>query len=597
MRFENSQEFRFATRAGLAVLLAIAGWVPAASAQSTPASEEVQRLASFWVVDRFEWDNHQTPEYGPKLAIERLAKASKDECFNGVGVAASQPPCNTGTPKANQAYVWGLTRAGNNLFFGTVANTHCLVEAGMLGNDSPQQNEYWVCEFSHSTSGTGDWRPPDLWRYDLNAKALVSLNPPAGSLPDMLRHAISGFRSAGSGGGVSFIAGPAFTSLGVVMFAFDSETGALLGVQSFPAYNDVRSWVNNGAELYVGMGNVLAGPGSPGGSVLRWTGSRSIDPAELFRFEVVGEMASSAANLAVHNGRIYVSTWPTGDRLSGLVRGPLIPAGGLTTANKDQWTQIWSVLDYERDPVVAMTYGGGAIASFGGSLFWGTMHVPFVASAYASQAFDLDANGNGTVDDDESLATMLGTHRSIALFEGRNLETKPAVNIVYGETYQPRYDPARKLYTIAADDFHRNGMGKTPRFGASGLGNFFNAYLWSMQVFDRSLYLGTFDWTQVARVMGESESTGLPPDQQAALLQLLDLLAQQEGADLCRLDARNEPAIAESLTGLRNPTNYGVRTMARTDTALIVGTANPMNLHPDGGWELLRLRRGGQNQQ
>jgi hypothetical protein len=40
--------------------------------------------------------------------------------------------------------------------------------------------------------------------------------------------------------------------------------------------------------------------------------------------------------------------------------------------------------------------------------------------------------------------------------------------------------------------------------------------------------------------------------------------------------------------GMNNPMNYGLRTMV-SDAALYVGTANPMNLHPYGGWELIRL--------
>ncbi|WP_174256908.1 hypothetical protein [Myxococcus xanthus] len=43
--------------------------------------------------------------------------------------------------------------------------------------------------------------------------------------------------------------------------------------------------------------------------------------------------------------------------------------------------------------------------------------------------------------------------------------------------------------------------------------------------------------------------------------------------------------------GLGNDTNYGVRTLVSDKKALYVGTANPMNLHPDGGWELLQLKK------
>ncbi|WP_261771456.1 hypothetical protein [Myxococcus virescens] len=40
-----------------------------------------------------------------------------------------------------------------------------------------------------------------------------------------------------------------------------------------------------------------------------------------------------------------------------------------------------------------------------------------------------------------------------------------------------------------------------------------------------------------------------------------------------------------------NDTNDGVRTLVGDKKARCVGTANPMNLHPDGGWELLQLKK------
>ncbi|MBZ4419311.1 hypothetical protein K8638_22805 [Myxococcus sp. RHST-1-4] len=57
-----------------------------------------------------------------------------------------------------------------------------------------------------------------------------------------------------------------------------------------------------------------------------------------------------------------------------------------------------------------------------------------------------------------------------------------------------------------------------------------------------------------------------------------------------RFAGRSRCAEAESLTGVGNFTNYGVRTMVTGEGSLFIGTANPMNLHPRGGWELLELR-------
>src|SRR5271155_4242781 len=65
------------------------------------------------------------------LTNQLVAKAQPDECFVGIGNTANQypagPTCTTGSPKVNQAYVWGLTEANSELWFGTAANVECFV--------------------------------------------------------------------------------------------------------------------------------------------------------------------------------------------------------------------------------------------------------------------------------------------------------------------------------------------------------------------------------------------------------------------------------------------------------------------------------------
>lgn len=555
---------------------------------------EAMKLASFWAVERFYADGDFVPILAdPILAPERLAKAEVDECFNGVGEPAGKPPCTEGAPKRNQAYVWGLTRSGRTIWFGTVANTHCLVLSGYLGVESGMPpNSHFVCEGDANAAGMGDFRPPHLYSYDLDSGVLTLRDPPLSTPEGVLRARTGGFRSAGEVNGVVFLAGLAFTG-GINVFAFDGATGDLLGARNLSAFADIRTWVTVDGVLYAGVANTEQSPGSPGGSVLRWIGEKSTDPDLLFKFEVVGLVEGEAANVAVHEGRLYTTTWPNGDvqRPFGLYRSPPIPDGGLTAEDAEQWEKIWTITDYDPDPVAAMTTGGGDLESFGGKLYWGTMHVPFYAATVAQRVLDLDADADGQLGADELLATALGTHRSIALFALEDGPLGPTVDLLFGETFLPVYDAALKRYTIAFDAAHQNRAGQLALLGASGVGNFFNAYTWAMQVFDDALYVGTFDWTQVARVSaaGLLELPEVPltlPDQFFAHL---GTKLPQEGADLFRLDADGTFA-AESLTGVGNATNYGVRTMVEDGEALYVGTANPMNLHPDGGWELLRLK-------
>ncbi|GEJ59279.1 hypothetical protein [Anaeromyxobacter diazotrophicus] len=630
------------------------GWAP-----PDDAAESLAQLAHFWAEERFEWnEDRNLIEQVQELDHELLAKADVDECFNGVGQASGVPVdgrCATGTPKRNQSYVWGLTRTGRDLWFGTAANVVCQVVLGVLAPDpkASLQNQYFVCEGQNNAAGMGDFRPPHLYRYNLDSGTLTLLDAADGTEADQLRKATFGFRSAGAADGVVFLAGPGLQG-GINMFAFDDATGELLGAKSLPQFSDIRTWVNVRGVLYAGVGNTLDALGTdatasaclasaapcdpqPAGSILRWRGKKC-EPQTLFDFEVVGVIDNEAANLAFHEGHLFVTTWPTfgGDiskvRPAGLFMSPWLGAAGLSVSDVGCWREIWSVAEYDPDPIARLSTGGGAIASFGGKLYWGTMSVPFLATTIAAQLqqagkLDLDANQDGKIDADEQLALALGSHRSVAVFAlvgdpdaspftpGSDWPTR-WIELVFGERYLPRYDAERRMYTVVADEAHQNVAGLMPECGSSGFGNFFNAYVWSMTVYRDALYIGTFDWVQVARgtlegLLGIDPNVPPPPDwgtdgevqcisydgeaceeslkgsYQLTLEQLGERLPR-DGADLVRIGCDGNVA-AETLTGLGNDTNYGIRNMVTDGAALYVGTANAMNIHPSGGWELLQL--------
>jgi hypothetical protein len=62
------------------------------------------------------------------------------------------------------------------------------------------------------------------------------------------------------------------------------------------------------------------------------------------------------------------------------------------------------------------------------------------------------------------------------------------------------------------------------------------------------------------------------------------------GADMYRFNDANSAALKISDNGMGNPNQYGIRTMAVTSDALILGTAGNSNLVPGGGWEIIRLK-------
>lgn len=560
------------------VLVVLTGSGVSLAGPALDPDEDVEDLAQFWL------DLYQAPpaaglqQVTPSLDVTLLAKAEPDECFNGPGVpyTGTVPICELGVPKVNQGYVWGLAKAGDDLWFGTAPNAHCLVLGGFLGITTTIQTESYVCEFGDSQyspplppSG-GDWRPPDLFVYDTRAMALTERTP---ADPRILSTA--GLRSAGTLNGVVILAGPSLLG-GINLFAFNAETGAYLGSTNMAAYSNIRKWLVVDGVLYTGVRAAATG----GGHVLRWTGSLA-DP---FQFEVVGNLPSQVVELALHDGRLFVTTWPnlavTPVEQASVFMGPPIPAAGLTGADADAWQRVWQASDYEPDPVTAATYGGGALYSFGGYLYWGTMHVPFVATLAHFQVYGPPGSNLQTV------AALLGTHRAVSIFRGRNLGgTDQEIDLLYGSALLPAYVPPLGWLIVP------NNMGSGPLWGAAGLGNFYNNYTWIMDVYDGQLYVGTMDWSYLL-----DEGLPLIKDYLGIPQEIpIPLPEGVPGADLYRFPAPDAPAEAESLDGVGNPSTYGIRTVI-SDDALYLGMANPMNLLtdpddelPDGGWELLRL--------
>jgi hypothetical protein len=196
------------------------------------------------------------------------------------------------------------------------------------------------------------------------------------------------------------------------LFVFNVKTSAFIGSYTLPGYRNIRRWLVAGDQLYTTVGRL---DGS--GAVIRWAGSA----AAPFQFAEVGSLPSEGAELAQHEGRLDVATWPnvnpTAPAWAGVFRSAALPRTGGLSVSTLAFTQVWDVRQYEPDPVTALTYAGGAIASHQGKLVWGTMHVPFMATAAHMQANSawyagMDANERSL----PQVLAALATHRAVAVF-------------------------------------------------------------------------------------------------------------------------------------------------------------------------------------
>ncbi|WBC00001.1 MULTISPECIES: hypothetical protein [unclassified Solwaraspora] len=565
---------------------------------------------------------------GTRYQSTLLAKAPADECFVDIGVDyPAGPPCEAGQPKVNQSYVWGLTRYKHRLWFGTGANINCMTSGNNLRNTEPTRNDDWVCEYGQSEIARrnpqlpptlGDHRTPRLYTYDTKSRQMTERTDAvrAASADDANRlTTTAGIRAAGNHRGVVLLGGPALGAT-LNLFAFDADTGTFLGSRNFTEYGNIRHFLVADGELYTGVG---VGPnGGERGLVLRWTGSKS-DP---FSFTEVANLPAQAVDLTVHQGRIFVTTWvgveadvatmpgpasptadiadmPTADdpsppNVAGVWMSPKLSDNGpgLDGRDADGWTRVWSVLEYEPDPIIARTYGLGGLASYGGYLYWGTMHVPFKATTVHLAAYP-------PTDEQGVRDSVRNTQRAIGIFRGsfghRHHHGQgqgggghgDRVDLLYGASELPAYDPVAGVWASTS-------TGYTPLYGASGFDNPTLNYTWRMVVAGGRLYVGTMDWSYLAKELQQEEP--VPP---ADVARGGDDDEEEElafGADLWVFESPHRPAKMVDNAGLGNYLNYGVRSMVVAGSTVYLGMANPMNLRtdptddvPEGGWELLKL--------
>ncbi len=524
--------------------------------------------------------------------VELLGSAEPDECYAGLGVRVdpiSEDPFTCpdlgdpenpdyAMPYTSQTYVWSLTQYENSLWFGTGANILCTtsgaffseVEPGGYGSNVCEYGESWIIEaFPNMPARYGDWRPPKIYRYDLNSGQLIDRTP----YGDRLINRTFGLRSAGSHNGVVFFAGGAFGG-GVIMFAYNANTGEYLGSRRYSEYRTIRKWLVVNDQLYTGVGTSFFG------RILRWTGSVS-NP---WSFSEVGRVSGAPRELTEYidgdgSSRIAVTA-------KGVFLSPAITGSGLTPEQMMGWTSIWSPNEYEPDTTTRTTYVGGGIEFLNGWLYFGTMHIPGNAtdrhqtctippySVLLPSSICMGPPQNT----DEANALQEGTHRATSIWRIRDAESSDRVTqLLYGEAQLPAYDEATRSFPMVA-----NLGGYQPLLGASGFNSIYNNYAWVMEVVDNRLFVGTMDFSTLF-------NSGDP----------------SAGADLWRIDGTADEtpvaAVAETTTAFGSPEfptytyrPYGFRTLIKSadGTKLFSGMAGGVNLGAVGdgaGWQLLQL--------
>jgi len=523
------------------------------------------------------WDNTDSNGYA---AWEVKAKAQPDECFYEVGSTKNEYPMTgpcKGTFKRNEGYIWGMTKFQDKIFFGTASNVACLVAENYLLVDEPVKDPDYVCEFGYSAFPAKDFRYPSMYVYT-KRDGLRELELPDAA--EKLLKVTVGIRSAGvHPSGIVLMAGPMIKNYGagINMFAFSGQNGALLGAANLEIGDNIRNiYTTRAGEIYLGVGGMESG--SDTGSVFKWKGNVSAifggDMRSLFDFDEVGSnLDGEAAQLAEHEGRLFVTTWPDStdpNNYAGLWMSPRLP---LTKASAGGWEKIWSADEYEPFNLAAKLYGGGALHSFDGYLYWGTMHVPGMIYYYFTE------QAGGEPEGDRARALLADeTNRAFSLFRGKSFGTNyEKIELLYGGYERSWYGGGYfRVFDPDSEEFYgaKNLMGLTPKYGEGGIGNKYGNYCWSMNVYGNDLYIGTMDYSPLTQYFLNQ----VPP-------------YSTFGGDLFRIDSADDYARTISDDGMGNENQYGIRTMVSDRNSLFLGTAGNSNLQPGGGWELIELRK------
>ncbi len=565
-----------------------------------------------------------------------LAKAAPEECFESVGLPPGVPPCLDGDSKTNDAYIWSMTKSDpDHVWFGTNANTLCEVFGTYLGYTEPMLTDDFVCEFAHGPyagrweANTGDWRPPQVYRYNLKTSELSNLTD---LIPETITTNTLGWRACATFGNFVIFAGvgrpinptlPGFINMTV----FDLRTGQHVASTMLPPYTDIRQFlVASDGNLYCGVQRIDSTPQGPLGSgrVLKWLNNPA-HPRFPFAFEEVGNLDGMPANITEYNRRIWATTWPlwllTPDlKPWGVYRSPVLPVGGLTKNDLPLWEKMWEYTMYDKDPLNGVLSMGGDLKEFQGWLYFGSMHIPLMPAAVAQD--------QGATD---TLNLVVNGHRAISVFRLREIPGTPPrdveVQCLWGRKELSVYNPVEKKYGEIPLP-----TGYTPLYGDSGFGNIFNNYTWSMAEYDGCLYIGTMDWSYLAESVVE-QYLKTYPFRDLEPLELLDIFDNgwtfswaepfkegilslvekgggikkekgnvrqvpipdtdqiMPGFDLMATDGEKwtmvtNDGFGENLSA--NYINYGLRNMVSDGISLFAGTANPMNIHPYGGWEFWR---------
>jgi len=522
------------------------------------------------------------PVLRPTFRHHTVVKAPADACFKQIGEFNTPKPdaqgnCPAGyKPKVNATYIIGHGNTDDHqwTYFGTANGGQCEypVLAGLVPDTiTPFVTDHMVCENGSSQNAItkqlaavyGDMSVDHLWRFNAFNHKLEDVTPPPGDGPGQskLFQNILTMRGGAQHNGVVFLAGsqngPNFRKAWgpVTIFAWEANTARFLGETELPGATSIRNGSVIDGQLYFGVR--FPTPGRNGGSILKWVGNVN-DP---FKFEVVAkDLEFDPAYMNSFDHHIMVGGYTTavaaigGANATKMYMSPKIPPGGLTEATNDpsNWKSVFSMDQYDPDPVISKTINFGDAREFDGKFIFSTYEMGGMSSQVTFTKYGLPS------DDVTKLLWMLNAERKSAEFvmdhPGQPNQT---VRLLYGQEKIPVFNPETRQWVQTP-----NKLGQKPKYGPGGFGNPFIYYNWIWQEYKGRLYQSQLDVSSgvdpgpAAMV----QVFGFKPETAELARPVLEALYHTTGGgDVYYWTDLNRPAYAENRNGWGNHNAIGTR--------------------------------------
>lgn len=585
--------------------------------------------------------NRQTPDYvdRSKYTTTEVAHAPVDGGYYGIGDERNfykpygldfndqaKVKAEGGKLKKSGSYVWGMTTYDGKLYWSTNTNYMCVpgyAQVVTSGGDFTEgvDNGCWVCEYKYSMRAnetvdtpegpkvlatSGDILVPRIFCYDPETNVTEDITPKEDDAAYNVLRNCQGLRSAYAYDGLIFFGGPSLvggSSTAATASAFvcyDPVKKEYIGSSDMSNVDgcqvtNVRRWVEINGVLYCSVG-IRDTNGSNRGAVLRWYG----DYENPFTFHIVGWTDCEAAEIEEYNGRLWVGGWPVTavyDPATGkdypyaeVYRGPVVPEGGLKPEDAYKWERVWRYQDYQNQSCYT-----SSMRKYKGKLYWGMFGSAFGAFYAATRVY---GDNYGCAD---ALANMMATIQSTTFWclDDTKGDT-PEVELLYGEENIYKnyggYGPNTILPIPAMKaepnwKLEPNGLGLKPKFGRSGYGNLLTSYTWALQLYHDKLIVGTMDMSNLIEA-----AEGSADPEKARMLGLLSTLLNvkddEKGFECLVLDDPEEAPKYITSNAFGNPMSYGIRNFDVIGDDLYIGSANPHNIHDNGGWNIFRVNDG-----